>query len=1094
MSGGPAPPGTGPLFLGRRDELAELRAGLDDIASSRGRAFLLAGEGGIGKSRLLDALVAEVEPTEVRAVVGRCWQPRAAPPLWPWVQVLRACTAELADDALERHLGPGAADVAVLVPELGQRLPGLDPVQPSPSPDARLRLFESVTAFLGNVAGDGGLVVALDDLHAADEASLRLVQHVAEGVGRSTILLVGTYRDAHVRSIPHLHRVIAAIARHGRRLVLAGLDEHDVATLLEHAMAEQVEPTVAREVHLATDGNPLFVLEVGRLLRMAPGASLPVPEDVHDVIRRRLDALSPPVREVLGVAAVVERPFDLPLLGAVSDLDVDALRPLLHEALALEVIVEVAPGRWWFSHELVQETLYDEIRFSRRVALHRRVGELLEPRVKREPPGEVGELAHHFFEAARAGDGVKAREYCSLAGDAAMATLAFEEAAIRYGRALEALAVTPPVDERERHRLLLCLGRAHVRLGDLVQARECQRRALKSARAVGSAELLAAAAVGFLDEPGWPVDETQASVVAEARAALPDEDGPLLARVLLALGTTARNRGTAVGMADEGLAMARRLGHRDTLHACLAARLDVDSELDVPDRRLALADELIGVAEETGDLELLQRARQRRARERLAAGDVGGAATDLELAAQDAERLRLPSLIRSATAWRAGLAVLQGRLDEAARLACRSGAPGVDDDVLFPLYALRREQGLGEDMADVARRWVGDSPDRVPPLARAMLALALAELGKCQEARHEIEGVVDELLHGPASRGPAGAAVVADVSWIIGEAEWAGAAYECLLRWPERHLLVGAGCSLGASSRYLGQLATLLGRPEEAEAHFEAAHRVHERLGAPGWLAHGRVDHARMLLARNAAGDAARARDLAAAAQKSYRALGMAAHERRAGALVDEPGPPAASAGPEHGVFTLEGEYWAIHYGGAEARLRDSKGLRYLARLLQAPGQEVHALDLVVGEGGRGAASLGAARQSGLGTTVNGDAGAVLDARAKAAYKRRLTELRADVEEAAAYNDLGRLERAQSEMDFLVAELAAGVGLGGRDRRAASDAERARQSVTRAIKGAVDRIAAAHPALGEHLRTTVRTGIYSCYAPDPRVPIRWESP
>ena len=558
----------------------------------------------------------------------------------------------------------------------------------------------------------------------------------------------------------------------------------------------------------------------------------------------------------------------------------------------------------------------------------------------------------------------------------------------------------------------------------------------------------------------------------------------------MALGATGRNPQTALALADEGLAMARRLGHRDILRACLAGRLDVDSALDAPDRRLAVADELIRVAEETGDIELLQRARQTRARERLAAGDVGGAAADLERAAQDAERLRLPSLVLNATAWRAGLAVLQGRMDEAAHLASRPGVADLDDDLLFPLYALRREQGLAEDMADIARRWVGDFRDRAPPLARALLALALAELGKAGESRHEIVGVVEELLHGPESRRLAGAAVVADVSWITNEAGWAGAAYECLLRWPERHVLVGSGCSLGASSRYLGQLATILGRLEEAERHFETAHRVHERLAAPGWLAHGQVDHARMLLARDAPGDAARARELAAAALKTYRALGMAAGERRAGPLVGEPRPDAAGAGCERGVFILQGEYRVFHYGGTEARLRDSKGLRYLVRLLQTPGQEVHVLDLVVGVGRRGGASPGAARQSGLAATVSGDAGAVLDARAKAEYKRRLSELRADIEEASAYNDLGRLERAQREMDFLVAELAAGVGLGGRDRRAASDAERARQSVTRAIKGADDRIAAAHPALGKHVRTTVRTGIYSCYAPDPRVPIR----
>ena len=1072
-------------FLGRRDELAELRAGLDDVASGRGRAFLVAGEAGVGKTRLVEALVQDVELTEVQAVVGRCWQPRAAPPFWPWAQVLDACVAGLPDDALEHHLGPGAADVAVLVPQLARRLPGVVPAPPSASPDARLRLFESVTAFLHNVASDGGLLVALDDLHAADEASLRLVLHVVERVGRSPILLVGTYRDADVRSVPHLHRAIAAIGRYGRRLVLAGLDGHDAAALLEDTMGEPVEPALADEVQLTTDGNPFFVQEIARLLRTETGGrGTPVPEDVHDAVGRRLATASPPVSEALEVAAVISRPFDLALLGTVSGFGTEALASALDEARALDVIVPTGTGRWWFSHELVHETLYDRVRISRRVVLHRRVAEVLENQRGIDATAGVAELAHHFFEAARGGDGVKAQQYCGLAGDAAMATLAFEEAAIQYGRALEALAVAPPVDERERHRLLMCLGRAYLRLGDLGQARDCQRRALKSARAVGSAELLAGAAVGFLDEPAWADDGTQGSVFAEARAALPGEDHPLLARVLVASAATARNPEAAVPLADEGVAMARRVGDTDTLRACLLGRLEVESGPDDSERRLAVAGELLAMGEATGALELRQRARQWRGRERFAAGDIAAAHADLQAAVEDARRLRLPSLVAAAAAWSADVAVLEGRFDDAERLA--------GDDLFHPLYLLRRDQGRFEEMADLARRWLAGSANGDQAIGHALLAMALAELGKLEEARLEIRAVAQDLLHRPGSGLPARAAVIADVSWMLGAAEWAEAAHDCLLRWPEHHVVLGAGGSLGASSRYLGQLATLLGRFADAESHFEAAHRFHERLGAPAVLAHGWLDHARMLLARASPDDVARARHLVAAARQAYRNMGMGVHAERAAALLEGPSDDAGGA-PETGVFALEGEYWAVDYGGCEARIRDSKGVRYLARLLRAPGQELHALDLVVGDGGRAPTRPGSAREAGLETVTSGDAGAVLDAKAKAAYKRRLEELEAEIDEAAVNNDLGRSDRAQQEKDFLLRELTAAVGLGGRDRKAASDAERARQSVTRAVKGAIERIATAHPQLGEHLRTTVRTGIYSCYAPDPRAPIRWRS-
>jgi hypothetical protein len=250
-----------------------------------------------------------------------------------------------------------------------------------------------------------------------------------------------------------------------------------------------------------------------------------------------------------------------------------------------------------------------------------------------------------------------------------------------------------------------------------------------------------------------------------------------------------------------------------------------------------------------------------------------------------------------------------------------------------------------------------------------------------------------------------------------------------------------------------------------------------------------------MLLRRGRAGDRERAGELAEVAAMRFAGLGMRFWEGRARSLLV--GRPAATPAPsvrtplEKARLLQEGEYWAFHYEGQVARLRDSKGLRYLARLLRNPGQEVHALDFVVGGDGAGTGS-GRAAEPELSRTGAGDAGAMLDPQAKAAYRRRLEDLRDELDEATYNNDVGRAARAQEEMDFLLAELSAAVGLGGRDRKAASDAERARQSVTRAIKGAIERLGEAHAPLGDHLRSTVRTGIFSSYVPDPRAPINWE--
>ncbi|HEX5951221.1 MAG TPA: hypothetical protein VFZ96_09470, partial [Actinomycetota bacterium] len=195
---------------------------------------------------------------------------------------------------------------------------------------------------------------------------------------------------------------------------------------------------------------------------------------------------------------------------------------------------------------------------------------------------------------------------------------------------------------------------------------------------------------------------------------------------------------------------------------------------------------------------------------------------------------------------------------------------------------------------------------------------------------------------------------------------------------------------------------------------------------------------------------------------------------------------------PAESTFRREGEYWTVVYDDSVARLRDSKGMRYLSVLLAHPGREFHAVDLETSEAGpTGSAPSGAAEldvRSDL-----GDAGEMLDAAAKAAYKARLDELRAELEEAEAFNDPARVAKTKEEIDFLTSELARAVGLGGRDRRAASHAERARLNVTRAIRAAMGNLERANPALGRHLTSTIHTGRFCSYTPDPRAEVAWRS-
>jgi hypothetical protein len=222
-------------------------------------------------------------------------------------------------------------------------------------------------------------------------------------------------------------------------------------------------------------------------------------------------------------------------------------------------------------------------------------------------------------------------------------------------------------------------------------------------------------------------------------------------------------------------------------------------------------------------------------------------------------------------------------------------------------------------------------------------------------------------------------------------------------------------------------------------------------------------------------------------------ALAAVAALRRLADWIEDAAAPAVSGN----MFRREGQYWTVRFAGLVARLADAKGLRLLARLLADPGREFHAVYLEAAgsqtQRPAPAQARGRAGTGELGVRPDlGDAGALLDAQAKAAYKARLDELAAELEDAERCHDPARAATASAERDFLVRELARAVGLGGRDRHAASHAERARLNVTRAIRAAMANLARANPPLGAHLAATIRTGRYCAYIPDPRAPITWE--
>jgi len=289
----------GDSLVGRESELAELAAGLDDAFAGRGRLSLVAGEPGAGKSRLFEELAGRARARGARVLVGRCWEAGGAPAYWPWVQALRAYARETEPEALRAQMGAGAAALAQILPELRERFPDISEPPAREAEGARFRLFEATSGLLRNAGRAHPLVVVLDDLHAADEPSLVLLRFVARELAGSRLLVVGAYRDVDPALGDPLSSTLAELVREPNtgQIALAGLSEAAVGEHLARVTGTSPALGLARAVHARTEGNPLFVVELVRLLKTEgriaqPDVHLRIPPAVRAVIGRWAGRLS----------------------------------------------------------------------------------------------------------------------------------------------------------------------------------------------------------------------------------------------------------------------------------------------------------------------------------------------------------------------------------------------------------------------------------------------------------------------------------------------------------------------------------------------------------------------------------------------------------------------------------------------------------------------------------------------------------------------------------------------------------------------------------------------------------------------------------
>jgi predicted ATPase len=891
-----------PRLAGRARELALLRARLDGAQAGYGGLVLLAGEPGIGKSRLLYELAADAGRRGVQVCWGRCWESEGAPPFWPWIEILRAVLRDQDPRRLRTELGPGASSIAELVPEVRELLTDLPAAASLDPAEARFRLFDSVSGALQRMSRARPLLVLLDDLHWADKPSLLLLQFLVEHIADARVLIAGTYRDTEMHAEHALAELIGVLRRESQfeLLSLTGLPLEAVTQLitsLDQRVADDTA-TLARAVWESTEGNPLFVreelrylLEEQQLARgdrqqqiTAPLLKLGLPDGVRDVISRRLSRLSPTARDLLTVAAVIGRQFDARIVERSGRLDAIELDDALDEAEAARVIDEVLRnvGRYQFNHALFREVLYTQIPARRRIRLHAQVAEALEQEYTGSLEPHLSELAYHFGEARALLGETKLVHYALLAGERALASRAYEEAELQFQRGLEATAGRP-MDAEQAH-LLFGLGRAQSATAELPRAREVVAhltRAFDYYASAGDRERAVAVAECPVDAlPGQPVGATQ--LVARALALVePDShaEARLLSRYARMAAIEEGNYPAAAAACERALAIARRDGDIRLEIQTLGNGAEADMNFMRWQAGMAKCRHAIDLAERTDAVQPQMLARLFVSILLYVSGDLQEATEQTTALLALAEQLRDRRWLVSALYIAGIVALYRGRWASARQ--CTEHALALsptDPRLLWTRVLLERESG------DVAAAQlhrtrlleiVHLSPPR-PEFAQATAALVVS-MGATAELGADMLHLAETAAQGILSFSSAtemirltAHACLAVIAANRGDADAASRHYAALE--PAHGTLLYAGM---VADRMLGRLAETMGNHTRAAQHFEDAVSFCRTRDCQPELAWSCYDYARLWSAHGEPDRRARAQALLDEALAIASQLGM---------------------------------------------------------------------------------------------------------------------------------------------------------------------------------------------------------------------------
>jgi len=884
-------------FVGRRSEMASLSAGLSQSLGGDPQTFLLMGEAGMGKTRIIEEFAHRATAQGASVLVGRCREEEGAPAFWPWIQILRTHIESGSQETLS-SLEPYAAVISQMLPEFHKLFPTVAPLPDVDAEQARFRLLDAITRFLQASAKQKPLALMIDDLHRADTSSLLLLEFLVRELRDSPVFILGAYRDLDILGDTAREQCLTRVARTAasRSIQLNGISRRAVGELV--GQPENAELVSA--LYEQSAGNPFFLTQLVQLLDVdstdlrnmsADEWRFSLPTGVRDAISSQLIGLPPQTREVLTLAAVIGRDFATSLVARALGLPLPEVLEQLEPALTTRLIEDVHhhSRSYRFSHALLRDVVYDQIRKLDRGQLHKQIGEALEALHESDLDTCIAELAFHFSESAGIGDAGKAISYCIAAGEQAASRLAHENATEHFRSALRLMDFQDVADPRRRCELLIRLGAAEMRTGEREVARQNLLHAANIARKIEAPELLAQAALGL--DPGFftievgTYDPELEALLNEARSAMPKMQSDLLVQLTARLAMAAvwsNSIDSCDKLSVTALTLAKDVKNPVTKAYALRAR---HGALWGPERfeeRLELIFELGTLASASGDAEIALMYRILNITALLEQGDIPRVDREISKYTTLSNNLQLPHARWYVSLYRAMRALLEGRYEDAATTANQFLELGnrVQDS--------NAPQSFGAQL--ILRLWENNQLEAISNILGSFIEEhPTMSAWKCAASFFNSESNNAEGAHIFNSFAELGFDnVPLDETWAItvqmlintccnmGDSVRAEQLYDLSLPGKMHHTIVGYGVmSWGSRARELGNLASLMGRFEEAKDHFELAIDQNRKTGAAPWMARSQYDYARMLAQQRDPANADRIRELVDGAQEVARRLGM---------------------------------------------------------------------------------------------------------------------------------------------------------------------------------------------------------------------------